>query len=88
MLPLGLPGILHNNKIIHLTILDKLKSSVDLVSSILMMILLIFGVVFVGIFASIQIYSEGLAIAELSSDLVNRTLSDKPDLMGINIGII
>lgn len=69
------------NSHVHLAVRDYLKSSIDVVSSILMIILLIFTVIFASIFFCVQIYSETFAVVQLGSDLVNRTLTARPDLV-------
>lgn len=83
LLPICLPGILHVNATIHQTVRNSLKSSIDVVSSIIMIILLIFTVTFASIFFCVEIYSEAFAVAQLGSDLFNRTITARPDLMDL-----
>lgn len=83
LLPICLPGIFHVNATIHQTVRNSLKSSIDVVSSIIMIILLIFTVTFASIFFCVEIYSEAFAVAQLGSDLFNRTITARPDLMDL-----
>lgn len=46
-----------------------------------MILLLIVSVVFLSVFAFFQIYSETIAVAQLGGNLVNRTLTHRPDLI-------
>lgn len=59
----------------------KLKSYVDDISAIFMILLLIVAVIFLSVFSFAQIYSEAIAVAQLGSNLVNRTLTHRPDLI-------
>lgn len=81
MLPICLPGVFQLNSKIHFAIRGYLKSSIDVVSSILMIILLILVILFASIFFCVQIYSETFSVVQLGSDLVNRTLTARPDLV-------
>lgn len=46
-----------------------------------MIILLILTIIFASLFFCVQIYSETFSVVQLSSDLVNRTLTARPDLV-------
>ena len=81
LLPLCLPGIISINQVIHRFVCTKLKSYIDDISSIVMILLLIISVVFLSLFAFFQIYSETIAVAQLGGNLVNRTLTLRPDLV-------
>ncbi|CAO1419189.1 unnamed protein product [Diamesa serratosioi] len=81
LLPICLPGILQLNAMLHKFFCSKLKSYVDDISAIVMILFLIFFVIFLGVFSFFQIYSETIAVAQLGSNLVNRTLIHRPDLV-------
>ncbi|KAM7364273.1 transmembrane protein 245 isoform 2-T6 [Cochliomyia hominivorax] len=83
VLPLCLPGILELNYKINTVVRDSLKSSVDLVTSILMIILMILLIVFLGVFFCVNIYSETIEVAYLGKDLINKTITDRPELIDI-----
>lgn len=46
-----------------------------------MILALIVAVIFLSVFSVVQIYSETIAVAQLGSNLVNRTLAHRPDLI-------
>jgi hypothetical protein len=79
--PVCLPGILQINGIVHKYVCSKLKTYIDDISAIVMIVFLIFFVIFVSAFSFAQIYSETIAVAQLGSNLVNRTLTHRPDLV-------
>lgn len=81
LLPICLPGILQLNTKLHKFTCNKLKSFVDDISAIVMILLLVFLAIFLSVFFFFQIYSETIAVAQLGSDLVNRTLTLRPDLV-------
>ena len=81
LLPICLPGILQLNTKLHKFMCTKLKSFVDDISSVVMILLLVFIAIFLSVFFFFQIYSETIAVAQLGSDLVNRTLTLRPDLV-------
>ncbi|XP_073815819.1 transmembrane protein 245 isoform X3 [Musca autumnalis] len=83
VLPLCLPGVLEMNYKINGIIRNSLKSSVDLVTSILMIILMILIIVFLGVFFCVNIYSETIEVAYLGKDLINKTITDRPELIDI-----
>lgn len=83
VLPLCLPGVLELNYKINAIIRDSLKSSVDLVTSILMIILMLLIIVFLGVFFCVNIYSETIEVAYLGKDLINKTITDRPELIDI-----
>uniref|UniRef100_A0A0K8WED5 Transmembrane protein C9orf5 n=1 Tax=Bactrocera latifrons TaxID=174628 RepID=A0A0K8WED5_BACLA len=83
VLPLCLPGVLELNYKINAIIRDSLKSSVDLVTSILMIILMLLIIVFLGVFFCVNIYSETIEVAYLAKDLINKTITDRPELIDI-----
>uniref|UniRef100_U5EIK1 Putative conserved plasma membrane protein n=1 Tax=Corethrella appendiculata TaxID=1370023 RepID=U5EIK1_9DIPT len=81
LLPLCFPGILHINENIHKYVCAKLKSYVDDISALIMITLLIVFVILISIFSFTQIYSETIAVAQLGSSLINRTLTHRPELV-------
>lgn len=81
LIPVCLPGVIVLNLRIHKFLCAKLKSFVDDISAIVMILFLVFGAVILSVFFFFQIYSETIAVAQLSSDLVNRTLTHRPDLV-------
>lgn len=81
LLPVWLSSVMQLNTKVNKFFCTKLKSFVDDISAIVMILFLIFFVVFLGVFFFFQIYSEAITIAQLSSNLVNRTLSLRPDLV-------
>ena len=81
LLPVCLPGVIKINTNLHRIFCSKLKSYIDDISSIVMIGLLIVLVIFISVFSFIQIYSETIAVVQLASDLVNRTLTHKPELI-------
>ncbi|XP_067618011.1 transmembrane protein 245 isoform X3 [Eurosta solidaginis] len=83
VLPLCLPGVLELNYKINAIIRNALKSSVDLVTSILMIILMLLIIVFMGVFFCVNIYSETIEVAYLGKDLINKTITDRPELVDI-----
>ncbi|XP_054747334.1 transmembrane protein 245 isoform X2 [Anastrepha obliqua] len=83
VLPLCLPGVLELNYKINAIIRDSLKSSVDLVTSILMIILMLLIITFLGVFFCVNIYSETIEVAYLGKDLINKTITDRPELVDI-----
>ncbi|XP_023036306.1 transmembrane protein 245 isoform X9 [Drosophila willistoni] len=83
VLPLCLPGVLELNYKINSLIRDSLKSSVESVTSILMIILMLLIIIFLGVFFCINIYSETIEVAYLGKDLINKTITDRPELIDI-----
>lgn len=81
LVPVWLPGVKQLNKKLHKIFCSKLKSFVDDISAIIMILFLIVAVVFVSIFFFFQIYSETITVAQLGSNLINRTLTHRPDLV-------
>ena len=81
IVPIWLPGVRQLNSKVHKFFCVKLKSFVDDISAIVMILFLIFFVIFLGIFFFFQIYSETIAVAQLGSNLINRTLLLRPDLV-------
>ncbi|XP_053667376.1 transmembrane protein 245 [Anopheles marshallii] len=81
LLPLCLPGILRLNSNIHRYACAKLRSYIDDITSIVMIGFLIVLVMLISVFAFAQIYSEAIAVAQLGSNLVNRTLIHRPELI-------
>lgn len=81
LLPLCLPGILSLNINIHRYMCAKIRSFIDDISSIVMIGFLSVLVMLVSVFAFAQIYSETIAVAQLGSNVVNRTLTHRPDLI-------
>lgn len=66
---------------IHKFVCVKLKSWIDDISALVMILILIIFVIFLSVFSFFQIYSETIAVAQLGSNLVNRTLAHRPDLV-------
>ncbi|XP_052868293.1 transmembrane protein 245 isoform X2 [Anopheles cruzii] len=81
LLPLCLPGILRLNTNFHRYACAKIRSYIDDISSIVMIGFLIVLVMLISVFAFTQIYSEAIAVAQLGSNLVNRTLIHRPELI-------
>lgn len=80
ILPVCLPGVLELNKKIHNTIRDNIRSSVDLISSIVVIVLMLLIVVSLGIFFAAQIYSEGFQVAQLGHEVVQKAFVHRPEL--------
>ncbi|XP_017026705.1 transmembrane protein 245 isoform X1 [Drosophila kikkawai] len=83
VLPLCLPGVLELNYKINTIVRDSLKSSVESVTSILMIILMLLIIVFLSVFFCVNIYSETIEVAYLGKDLINKTITDRPELIDI-----
>lgn len=81
LVPVCLPGVIQLNSKLHKTFCTKLKSYVDDISACFMILLLVVCLIFVGVFFFFQIYSETIAVAQLGSNLINRTLTHRPDLV-------
>ncbi|XP_037946040.1 transmembrane protein 245-like isoform X4 [Teleopsis dalmanni] len=83
ILPLCLPGILELNYKINGIVRNSLKSSVDLVTSVLMIILMLLIIVFLSVFFCVNIYSETIEVAYMGKDLINKTITNRPELVDI-----
>lgn len=83
VLPLYLPGVIELNSKVHRFIRSNIKNSIDTASSIIMIFLLIFIAIFASVFCAVEIYSETITVVQLGKDLINRTLSHKPELVDI-----
>lgn len=83
ILPLCLPGILEINFEVNKIIRNSLKSSIDVVTSILMIVLMILAILFLGAFFCVNIYSETIEVGYLGKDLINKTITDRPELIDI-----
>ncbi|XP_034113684.1 transmembrane protein 245 isoform X5 [Drosophila albomicans] len=83
VLPLCLPGVLELNYKINCIVRDSLKSSVESVTSILMIILMLLIIIFLSVFFCVNIYSETIEVAYLGKDLINKTITDRPELIDI-----
>lgn len=81
IVPICLPGLIQLNKKVHKVFCVKLKTYVDDISSSIMIVFLIVAVAALGVFSFIQIYSEGLTVAQLTGNLINRTLTLQPELV-------
>uniref|UniRef100_A0A1B0D6D9 Transmembrane protein 245 n=1 Tax=Phlebotomus papatasi TaxID=29031 RepID=A0A1B0D6D9_PHLPP len=68
--PICLPGIIQINRKVHRCLRDSLKSSVDTMSSIAVIVLMLVVVISAGVFLAVQIYSEGIAVAQLGHEIV------------------
>lgn len=80
ILPVCLPGVLELNRKIHNTVRDNIKSSIDLISSIVVIVLMLLIVVSLGIFFAAQIYSEGFQVAQLGHEVVQKAFVHRPEL--------
>lgn len=60
-----------------------MKDSIDTVSSILVIILLILIAIFAGIFCAVEIYSETITVVQLGNDVLNWTYHHQPELMNM-----
>ncbi|XP_001996016.2 transmembrane protein 245 isoform X2 [Drosophila grimshawi] len=83
VLPLCLPGVLELNYKVNSIVRDSLKSSVESVTSIIMIILMLLIIVFLSVFFCVNIYSETIEVAYLGKDLINKTITDRPELIDI-----
>lgn len=83
ILPVCLPGVLELNRKIHNTMRDNIKSSIDLISSIVVIVLMLLIVVSLGIFFAAQIYSEGFQVAQLGHEVVQKAFVHRPELKNI-----
>lgn len=81
VMPLCLPGVLQLNKKVRKVFCSKLKSYVDDISACIMIIVLIVLGIGVSVFTFVQIYSEAITVAQLTGNLINRTLTTRPDLV-------
>jgi hypothetical protein len=79
--PVCLPGVLQINGIVHKYVCSKFKTYIDDISALVTIVFLIVFVIFVSAFSFAQIYSETITVAQLGSNLVNRTLTHRPDLI-------
>lgn len=83
LLPLYLPGVIELNGKVHRYIRSTVKDSIDTASSIIMIFLLILIAIFASVFCAVEIYSETITVVQLGKDLINHTLSHKPELVDI-----
>lgn len=83
VLPLYLPGVIELNAAVHRYIRSTIKDSIDTASSIIMIFLLILIAIFASVFCAVEIYSETITLVQLGKDLINHTLSHKPELLDI-----
>lgn len=81
LIPICFPGVLQLNKKVHKFFCLKLKSFVDDISASIMIVFLIVSVGALSIFCFVQIYSEAIAVTQLSVNLINRTLTMRPELI-------
>ncbi|CRL07378.1 CLUMA_CG020355, isoform A [Clunio marinus] len=81
LLPVCLPGVLQLNAKLHKFFCSKLKSYADDIGAIVVIVVLIVSVIMLTVFFCLQIYSETITVATLGSNLVNRTLSTRPELL-------
>lgn len=80
ILPVCLPGVLELNRKIHNTLRDNVRSSIDLISSIVVIVLMLCVVLSLGIFFAAQIYSEGFQVAQLGHEVVQTAFVHRPEL--------
>lgn len=81
LIPVWLPGLIQLNAKIHKYVCQKAKSYVDDLSSVIVILGLFVAIIFISVFSFIQIYSETIAVAQLGSNLINRTIAYRPDLI-------
>lgn len=81
LIPIFLPGVFELNTKLHKIFCEKMKSYVHDLSALIMIIFLIFFVLSLAIFSFFQIYSETIAVVELGGNLVNKTLTLRPELI-------
>lgn len=81
IMPICFPGVIQLNKKAHKFLCLKLKSYADDISASIMIVFLIVSVGALSIFCFIQIYSETIAVAQLSGNLLNKTLTMRPELV-------
>jgi hypothetical protein len=81
LIPIFLPGILQLNKKVHKVFCSKLKTFVDDISASIMIVFLIVVVAALSVFSFVQIYSEAITVAQLGGNLINRTLTARPELV-------
>lgn len=78
--PICLPGIIQINRKVHRWLRDSLKSSVDTMSSIAVIVLMLVVVISAGVFLAVQIYSEGIAVAQLGHEVIQKAFIHRPEL--------
>jgi ABC-type multidrug transport system fused ATPase/permease subunit len=81
IMPVFLPGVIQLNRKLHKLFCVQMKTYVDDISSVFMIIFLIVSLLSLSIFLFFQIYSEAITVAQLGGNLVNRTLTLRPDLV-------
>lgn len=81
LIPIFLPGIIQLNKKLHKVFCSKLKTFVDDISASIMIVFLIVAAAGLSVFSFVQIYSEAITVAQLSHNLINRTLILNPELV-------
>ena len=79
--PVCYPGVRKINKKLHKIFCQQSKLYVDDISAITMILFLIFAVIFLSVFLFFQIYAETITVAQLGSNLINRTLTHSPELV-------
>uniref|UniRef100_A0A6B2E7D7 Uncharacterized protein n=1 Tax=Phlebotomus kandelakii TaxID=1109342 RepID=A0A6B2E7D7_9DIPT len=78
--PICLPGVLLINRKVHRLVRDGLKASVDTMSSIAVIVLMLVVVILAGVFLAVQIYSEGIAVAQLGHEVIQKAFLHRPEL--------
>uniref|UniRef100_A0A1L8D908 Putative conserved plasma membrane protein n=1 Tax=Nyssomyia neivai TaxID=330878 RepID=A0A1L8D908_9DIPT len=78
--PICLPGVIMINRKVHRCLRDNLKSSVDTMSSIAVIVLMLVVVISAGVFLAVQIYSEGIAVAQLGHEVIQKAFIHRPEL--------
>lgn len=81
VVPVCFPGVMKMNSKVHKIFCQNSKLYVDDISAVSMILFLIFFVLFLSIFLFFQIYAETITVAQLGSDLINRTLTHSPELV-------
>lgn len=79
--PVCMPGVRKINKKLHKIFTEQSKLYVEDISAVAMILFLIIFVTFLSVFLFFQIYAETITVAQLSSNLINRTLTHSPELV-------
>lgn len=79
--PVCMPGVRKINKKLHKIFTEQSKLYVDDISAVAMILFLIIFVTFLSVFLFFQIYAETIVVAQLGSNLINRTLTHSPELV-------
>ncbi|XP_014232142.1 transmembrane protein 245 isoform X1 [Trichogramma pretiosum] len=80
LVPVNVRGLYKVSIIVDKKIAQILKSSVDAVVTIAVILALLIFVICTSIFITIQIYSEGMHLIQITGDILNSTLMNHPDI--------